>query len=92
MVLGVLVAFTVGMIITDTYGFENLPGNIPVQDVVVDVGATEVYWRVMLGLGLLPSLFQLFFILIGFIPESPFSLIIKNKKEEARDVLTLFYE
>lgn len=30
-VLGVLVSFTVGMIMTDAFGFENLPGNIPVE-------------------------------------------------------------
>jgi hypothetical protein len=35
----------------------------------------------MFGIALLPSLFQLFFIAIGYLPESPHSLIIKNKKE-----------
>ena len=34
----------------------------------------------------------LFFIAIGYIPESPHSLIVKNRKETAREVLALFYE
>lgn len=40
----------------------------------------------------MPSVFQLFFIAVGYIPESPHSLIIKNRKDTAREVLALFYE
>lgn len=46
----------------------------------------------MLAIPLLPSLIQLFCIAIGYIPESPVSLLIKNKRDEARKVLSLFYE
>jgi heme/copper-type cytochrome/quinol oxidase subunit 4 len=47
---------------------------------------------VQLGIPLLPSIIQLFFIAIDYIPESPHSLIIKNRKDTAREVLALFYE
>lgn len=46
----------------------------------------------MLGIPLLPSIIQLFSVAIGYIPESPASLLQKNKREEAREVLSLFYE
>jgi hypothetical protein len=46
----------------------------------------------MLIVPVLPSLLQLIFIAVGFIPESPYSLIIKNRREQARDVLSIFYE
>jgi MFS transporter, SP family, xylose:H+ symportor len=46
----------------------------------------------MFGISCLPSLIQLFFLVIGYIPESPYSLIIKNRRDEARDVLSLYYK
>jgi MFS family permease len=44
----------------------------------------ELIWRFMLAVPALPSILQLFFIIIGFIPESPYSLIVKNRREDAR--------
>ena len=46
----------------------------------------------MFGIGLLPSIIQLICVMIGYIPESPFSLINKNRKAEAVEVLSIFYE
>ena len=46
----------------------------------------------MLGVAALPSLIQLIVIFTGYIPESPYTLIVKNKKEEAKEVIGLFYE
>ena len=91
-VLGVLTSFTVGMIITDCFGFEFLPTNIPVDQIVVETWQASVFWRVMFGLGLLPSIIQIILVFIGYIPESPYSLITKNRREDAKAVLALFYE
>jgi len=46
----------------------------------------------MLSLGMFAPVVQLLLILVGYIPESPTSLILKNKKEEAKEVLSLFYQ
>ena len=46
----------------------------------------------MLGMTAIPCLIQLLLIAIGYIPESPYTLIVKNKKEEAKKVIALFYE
>jgi hypothetical protein len=46
----------------------------------------------MFGIGLLPSIIQILLVFIGYIPESPYSLIIKNRRDDARAVLALFYE
>ncbi len=75
-VLGVLVAFMMGMIFTDSFGMLNY--STPDQ---LQPWQREVFWRVLLGIPLLPSVFQLFFIMIGYIPESPHSLIVKNRKD-----------
>lgn len=83
-VLGVLVSFLMGVIFTNAFDIKN--------NTILSEWQWETFWRVQLGIPLLPSIFQLFFILIGYIPESPHSLIIKNRKESAREVLTLFYE
>lgn len=90
--LGVLVSFTVGMIIIDCFDYQDLPTDIPVEQVSVEGWQVNVFWRVMFGIGLLPSLIQIFLIFIGYIPESPSSLIIKNRRDDARAVLALFYE
>lgn len=84
-VLGVLVAFTMGVIFSDSYGINKNTQQL-------DHWQWETFWRVQLGIGLVPSVLQLFFIAIGYIPESPHSLIVKNRKETAREVLALFYE
>lgn len=83
-VLGVLVSFLMGVVFTNVFDIQN--------NTILAEWQWETFWRVQLGIPLLPSIFQLFFILIGYIPESPHSLIIKNRKESAREVLTLFYE
>jgi len=90
--LGVLVSFTVGMIITDCFGYEFLPTNVPVQQLSIETWQASVFWRVMFGIGLLPSLIQILLIFIGYIPESPYTLITKNRRDDARAVLALFYE
>jgi hypothetical protein len=46
----------------------------------------------MLIIPIIPSIVQLICIGVGFIPESPYSLIIKNRRDEARDVFRLFYD
>lgn len=85
-VLGVLTAFVVGVVFTDSFNLELTPQPVPSNWQV------ETFWRVMLIIPVLPSILQLFFIFIGFIPESPYSLIVKNRREQARDVLGIFYE
>jgi MFS family permease len=86
-VLGVLVAFLMGVIYTNCFNI--VATTIPSQ---LQQWQWEICWRVQLGIPLLPSLVQLFFIAINYIPESPHSLIIKNRKDTAREVLSLFYE
>ena len=83
-VLGVLVSFLMGVVFTNVFDITSTT--------ILAEWQWEVFWRVQLGIPLLPSIFQLFFILIGYIPESPHSLIIKNRKETAREVLSIFYE
>ena len=43
-----------------------------------------VFCRIMQSYSGILLLFQIIFILIGFIPESPYSLIKKNRKEKAK--------
>ena len=85
-VLGVLVSFLMGVIYTNVFDISSTTYPSSLSN-----WQWETAWRVQLGIPLLPSIFQLFFILIGYIPESPHSLIIKNRKETAREVLSLFY-
>lgn len=61
-VLGVLVAFTLGVIFTDSFQQEktNPP---PLANWQI-----ETFWRVMLAIPMLPSLLQLIFIGCGYIP------------------------
>lgn len=77
-------AFLMGVIYTNCF---NITSNAVLQSWQV-----ALCWRLQLAIPLLPSIIQLFFILIGYIPESPHSLILKNRKDTAREVLTLFYE
>lgn len=46
----------------------------------------------MLALPAAGPLLQMFFLAFGYIPESPYSLIVRNRRENARDVLALFYQ
>ena len=46
----------------------------------------------MLGLSNLPGVIQLILIFVGYIPESPTSLIKKNRREDAKKVLSIFYQ
>ena len=87
-VLGVLVAFTVGMIMTNAFNFQWLS---PTQFDISEDDA-QIFVRIMLAIPLLPSIIQLIGVAIGYIPESPASLLLKNKREAAKDVLALFYE
>jgi len=70
---------------TDVFGLENNPAAVTQQQ-------ANCFWRVMCALPLVAPVLQLFFIAIGYIPESPYSLIVRNRRENARDVLALFYE
>jgi MFS family permease len=91
-VFGVLFSYTIGMILTNCFDYENLPTTVPVQNISIQVWQADVFWRVMLGLAMLPHLILLIFTFVGYIPDSPSSLIVRNKREEARDVLALFYQ
>ena len=90
--LGVLVAYVVPMIMQNAFGYQLLPGDVPPSSFTVVNWQIELFWRLMLSLGMLFSLVQLFLIACGYIPESPTSLILKNRKEEAKEVLSLFYQ
>ena len=50
----------------------------------------EFMWRFMFAFNLIPVLTQLVLFFTGFIPESPISLMMKGKEEEAREVLLMF--
>ncbi|KAI4334721.1 hypothetical protein L6164_013433 [Bauhinia variegata] len=58
---------------------------------LINLAFTEVpgTWRWMLGVAGLPAALQFFFII--FLPESPRWLFLKDKKDEAIDVLTKIY-
>jgi MFS family permease len=72
-VLGVLVSFLVAMIMTNVFQLEYTTAN-PTQE------QAGIFWRVMLLLPLLGPLIQMFFLLAGYIPESPYSLIVRNRR------------
>ena len=82
-VLGVLVSFTVGVIFTDAFDITT--------NTVLSEWQYNTFWRVQLGIPIIPSIIQLFLIAIGYIPESIHSLILKNRKEPAYSVVSLFY-
>lgn len=86
-VLGVLTSYLVAMTMINVFDFENLK---PTD--IIDNKSSSIFWRVMLFLGGVPSIIQLLLLFIGYIPESPHSLIFKNKRAEAGEVLSLFYE
>jgi hypothetical protein len=71
-VLGVLTAFTIGVIYSVT-GLEN-----------------EIAWRLQFAFPILPLMIQFIGIFTGYIPESPHSFIMKNRREDAREILALF--
>lgn len=49
-----------------------------------------VFYRIMVGFNIITLLTQTICLFIGFIPESPNSLISKNRFEEAREVIGMF--
>ena len=59
-VLGVLVSFSVGVIMYVSFNFFDATNYTD--------NNMNIFWRVMLGIPLLPSIFQLFFIAINYIP------------------------
>ena len=82
-VLGVLVSFSVGVVFTDAF---NITSNSTLTE-----WQYKTFWRVQLGVPIIPSIIQLFLIAVGYIPESLHSLILKNRKESAHQVISLFY-
>ena len=84
-VLGVLVSFVVAMIMTDVFGLQS-------NSSLVTEEQAEIFWRVMLALPAVGPILQMIFLAFGYIPQSPYSLIVRNRRENARDVLALFYE
>ena len=57
-----------------------------------NINKADIFWRVMFGLALIPSVIQLILLLVGYIPESPIYLIEKNQRDEAKESLAAFYE
>jgi MFS family permease len=72
-VLGVLVSFVVAMIMTDVFDLET-------DSAAVVPWQANTFWRVMCIIPILAPVLQLFFIAIGYIPESPYSLIVRNRR------------
>ncbi|KAF4551904.1 Sugar (and other) transporter-like protein 24 [Elsinoe fawcettii] len=64
------------------------------QTVSVAIGAnmqhTKYNWRILFGLGVVPSLVQL--CLMHWLPESPRVLILRDQHDKARDVLKQIYQ
>lgn len=51
-----------------------------------------VRWRIIVTANSLPIVILIILVLIKFIPESPHSLILKNRHEEAKKVIGLFHQ
>jgi ABC-type dipeptide/oligopeptide/nickel transport system permease component len=51
-----------------------------------------VRWRIIVTANSLPIVILIILVLIRFIPESPNSLILKNRNEEAKKVIGLFHQ
>ena len=49
-----------------------------------------VFVRVMQSYSTILLIFQVILLLVGFVPESPISLMKKNKLEEAKEVIGFF--
>lgn len=64
------------------------------QTVAVAIGAgmqhTKYNWRILFGLGVVPSMVQL--CLMHWLPESPRVLILRDRQDEAREVLKQIYQ
>jgi MFS family permease len=59
--------------------------------ILEDVGASPfVFYRVMVSYNVVLILLQSVLLMTGFIPESPNSLISKNRNEQAKEVIALF--
>jgi len=59
--------------------------------ILTKVGASmHVMWRVMFGLDILTISFVIINCILGIIPESPNSLIMKDLKDEAKKVINMF--
>ena len=50
----------------------------------------ELMWRFMFAFNLIPVIIQLVLFFIGFIPESPISLLANGEEEKAKEVLLMF--
>ena len=91
-VLGVLAAYTTAMIITNCFDYQFLPTDERVSQISIENWQSEVFWRVMLIISVLPGLLQILMVLVGYIPESPVYLIEKNRNDKAKEVMSLFYK
>ncbi|KAL4809092.1 general substrate transporter [Aspergillus unguis] len=64
------------------------------QTVSVAIGAgmqhTKYNWRILFGLGIVPSLFQI--AVMHYLPESPRVLILRDQDDKARQVLKKIYK
>lgn len=90
-VFGVMTSFIVGMALNAVFGFEMLPMKESVAEMAKYSWQSEVNWRVTFGVAAIPCLVQTILILLGFIPESPRSLLQQNRREEAMKVFLEFY-
>jgi MFS family permease len=52
--------------------------------------APFVFYRIMVGLNAITIIVQSILLIINYVPESPNSLIAKNRIEEAREVIAQF--
>jgi hypothetical protein len=50
----------------------------------------HIMWRIMFGLDILTISFVIINCILGVIPESPNSLIMKDLKDEAKQVINMF--
>jgi MFS family permease len=54
--------------------------------------APEPFWRIIWLIPAIPVIIQSALLLSGFVPESPTSLLVTGRREEAREVLSQFHK